>query len=238
MRIGLLGYGKMGRVIEELARERGHVIAWVADRDSRAALDAEKLRSADVVIEFSTPDAAVENIRFCAENKVPVVVGTTGWYARFAEIKEYIQQEDAALFYATNFSIGVNIFWEMNRILSGIMNEHRQYSALLEEIHHIHKLDEPSGTGITTAEGIIAEHDSYTQWALGREQATGTLPVASLREGEVPGTHRVVWTSAEDRIVLEHEAFGRKGFASGAILAAEWLAGKKGVFTMNDLLKG
>lgn len=228
----------MGRVIEELARERGHEIAWTADRDNRSALDAEKLRSADVVIEFSTPDAALENIRFCAENKVPVVVGTTGWYARFGEIKELIQQEGSALFYATNFSIGVNIFWQMNRILSGIMNEHRQYSPLLEEIHHVHKLDEPSGTGITTAEGIIAEHDSYTQWALGGQQAAGILPVVSLREGEVPGTHRVTWTSPEDRIVLEHEAFGRKGFATGAILAAEWLAGKKGVYTMTDLLNG
>jgi len=238
MRIGLLGYGKMGRVIEELALKRGYEIVWKSDGDGHAPISPDELRLADVAIEFSTPASAVENIRMCAALQIPVVVGTTGWYARFDETAAYVREMDSALFYATNFSIGVNIFWKMNRILAGIMNEHSQYHATLEEVHHIHKLDEPSGTGITTAEGLIASHGAYTSWALGTEAEPGVLPVHSLREGEVPGTHRVLWSSNEDRIVLEHEAFGRQGFASGALHAAEWLRSRRGVFTMDDMLKG
>lgn len=235
MKIGLLGYGKMGKTIEEIALERGHEIVWKVNKENRNTLNASQVRLADVVIEFSRPEFAVENILFCAENNVPVVVGTTGWYNEFNTVSSSIKEHDAALFYATNFSIGVNLFWNLNKKLAMLMNQNPQYKASIEEIHHIHKLDEPSGTGITTAQGLIENHDAYSKWEL-NEAMDETLPIYSFREGEVPGTHRVIWKSEEDKIVLEHEAFGRKGFATGAVLAAEWICGKKGVFTMNDML--
>ncbi|HEY8367050.1 MAG TPA: 4-hydroxy-tetrahydrodipicolinate reductase [Bacteroidia bacterium] len=235
MKIGLLGYGKMGKTIEAIAIERGHSIAWKISKSNRGDLSPELLKEADVVIEFTRPEFAVENINFCIDNKVPVVVGTTGWYSEFEEIKSRTLHNKAALFYATNFSVGVNLFWKLNKQLAQLMNANPQYKAKIEEVHHIHKLDEPSGTGITTAEGIIENHEAYAKWKLNDASETN-LPIYSYREGEVPGTHRVIWTSEEDKIMLEHEAFGRKGFASGAVLAAEWLNGKEGVFTMTDML--
>lgn len=235
MKIGLLGYGKMGKTIEAIAIERGHNIAWKISKSNRAELNADLLIEADVVIEFTRPEFAVENINFCIDNKVPVVVGTTGWYSEFEEIKSKTLHNKAALFYATNFSVGVNLFWKLNKQLAQLMNVNPQYKAKIEEVHHIHKLDEPSGTGITTAEGIIENHEAYAKWKLNDASETN-LPIYSYREGEVPGTHRVIWTSEEDKIMLEHEAFGRKGFASGAVLAAEWLNGKEGIFTMTDML--
>lgn len=235
MKIGLLGYGKMGKTIEAIAIERGHNIAWKISKSNRAELNADLLKEADVVIEFTRPEFAVENINFCIDNKVPVVVGTTGWYSEFEEIKSRTLHNKAALFYATNFSVGVNLFWKLNKQLAQLMNANPQYKAKIEEVHHIHKLDEPSGTGITTAEGIIENHEAYAKWKLNDASETN-LPIYSYREGEVPGTHRVIWTSEEDKIMLEHEAFGRKGFASGAVLAAEWLNGKEGFFTMTDML--
>lgn len=235
MKIGLLGYGKMGKTIEAIAIERGHNIAWKISKSNRGDLSPELLKEADVVIEFTRPEFAVENINFCIDNKVPVVVGTTGWYSEFEEIKSRTLHNKAALFYATNFSVGVNLFWKLNKQLAQLMNANPQYKAKIEEVHHIHKLDEPSGTGITTAEGIIENHEAYAKWKLNDASETN-LPIYSYREGEVPGTHRVIWTSEEDKIMLEHEAFGRKGFASGAVLAAEWLNGKEGVFTMTDML--
>lgn len=235
MKIGLLGYGKMGKTIEAIAIERGHNIAWKISKSNRAELNADLLIEADVVIEFTRPEFAVENINFCIDNKVPVVVGTTGWYSEFEEIKSKTLHNKAALFYATNFSVGVNLFWKLNKQLAQLMNANPQYKAKIEEVHHIHKLDEPSGTGITTAEGIIENHEAYAKWKLNDASET-YLPIYSFREGEVPGTHRVIWTSEEDKIMLEHEAFGRKGFASGAVLAAEWLNGKEGIFTMTDML--
>jgi|SRR5690606_15868962 len=235
MKIGLLGYGKMGKTIEAIAIERGHNIAWKISKSNRAELNADLLIEADVVIEFTRPEFAVENINFCIDNKVPVVVGTTGWYSEFEEIKSKTLHNKAALFYATNFSVGVNLFWKLNKQLAQLMNANPQYKAKIEEVHHIHKLDEPSGTGITTAEGIIENHEAYAKWKLNDASETN-LPIYSYREGEVPGTHRVIWTSEEDKIMLEHEAFGRKGFASGAVLAAEWLNGKEGIFTMTDML--
>lgn len=235
MKIGLLGYGKMGKTIEAIAIERGHTVVWKISRGNRTELTSELLKEADVVIEFTRPEFAVENINFCIENKVPVVVGTTGWYNEFENLKTKTLHNQASLFYATNFSIGVNLFWKLNKQLAQLMNSNPQYKAKIEEVHHIHKLDEPSGTGITTAEGIILNHDAYSAWKLHDDSETN-LPIYSYREGEVPGTHRVIWTSEEDKIMLEHEAFGRKGFASGAVLAAEWLKDKKGVFTMMDML--
>lgn len=236
MKIGLLGYGKMGKTIEQIAIERGHEIVWKIGQSNRDILDASLLKSADIVIEFSRPEYAVENILFCAQNNVPVVVGTTGWYSEFEAVSKAVLNSQSALFYATNFSIGVNLFWEMNQKLAQLMNHNKQYTARIEEIHHIHKLDEPSGTGITTAQGLIGNHDDYLSWEL-NQNAENVLPIYSFREGEVPGTHRVIWQSDEDKIVLEHEAFGRKGFAKGAVIAAEWTKGKIGVFTMSDLLK-
>lgn len=235
MKIGLLGYGKMGKTIESIALERGHTIAWKINKSNRKELTVELLKEADVVIEFTRPEFAVENIVFCIENNVPVVVGTTGWYSDFESIKSKTLHNQSALFYATNFSIGVNLFWKLNKQLAQLMNSNPQYKAKMEEIHHIHKIDEPSGTGITTAEGIIENHSAYNAWLL-NESAEDKLPIYSIREGEVPGTHRVIWTSEEDQILLEHEAFGRKGFATGAVLAAEWILNKKGVFTMTDML--
>lgn len=235
MRIGLLGYGKMGKEIERIALERGHEIAWKIQKENRNALDEAMLRKADVVIEFSQPATAVENILFCVRHKVPVVVGTTGWYAEMDKVRSEVLLQNAALFYATNFSIGVHLFWKLNQELALWMNGHKAYKVHVEEIHHIHKLDEPSGTGITTAEKIIGAHTDYDAWALeGKGEAV--LPIYSFREGEVPGTHKVIWQSAEDKIMIEHEAFGRTGFANGAVHAAEWLIGKTGIYTMSDML--
>ena len=235
MRIGLLGYGKMGKEIERIALKRGHEIAWKIQKENRSTLDEEMLRKADVVIEFSQPATAVENILLCVRHRVPVVVGTTGWYAEMDKVRSEVLLQNAGLFYATNFSIGVHLFWKLNRELAQWMNGHKAYKAHVEEIHHIHKLDEPSGTGITTAEKIIEAHTDYNTWALeGKDDAV--LPIYSFREGEVPGTHKVIWQSAEDKIMIEHEAFGRTGFAKGAVHAAEWIIGKTGIFTMSDML--
>lgn len=235
MRIGLLGYGKMGKEIERIALERGHEIAWKIQKENRSTLDEEMLHKADVVIEFSQPATAVENILLCVRHRVPVVVGTTGWYAEMDKVRSEVLLQNAGLFYATNFSIGVHLFWKLNRELAQWMNGHKAYKAHVEEIHHIHKLDEPSGTGITTAEKIIEAHTDYDTWAL-EGKGDGVLPIYSFREGEVPGTHKVIWQSAEDKIMIEHEAFGRTGFAKGAVHAAEWLIGKTGIFTMSDML--
>ena len=235
MRIGLLGYGKMGKEIERIALKRGHEIAWKIQKENRSTLDEEMLRKADVVIEFSQPATAVENILLCVRHRVPVVVGTTGWYAEMDKVRSEVLLQNAGLFYATNFSIGVHLFWKLNRELAQWMNGHKAYKAHVEEIHHIHKLDEPSGTGITTAEKIIEAHTDYNTWAL-EEKGDGVLPIYSFREGEVPGTHKVIWQSAEDKIMIEHEAFGRTGFAKGAVHAAEWLIGKTGIYTMSDML--
>lgn len=233
MKIALLGYGKMGKAIEKIAVERGHTISFKAN----GSFTAEEILGADVAIEFSIPEAAVSNIEKCFDVKVPVVVGTTGWYNEFNRIKERCISSNNALFYATNFSIGVNIFFEINKKLAQLMNPHEDYDVSMKEIHHVHKLDSPSGTGITLAEQIIEGLDRKTNWTENHSKNDNDLIIKAEREGEVPGTHIVKYESDIDQITIEHEAKGRTGFALGAVMAAEWIVGKHGVFTMKDMLK-
>lgn len=241
MNIALVGYGKMGREIEQIALQRGHTIVHKIDVDTKHLLAAETLQQADVAIEFTSPHSAVENIRACITAKVPVVVGSTGWYDKFDEVKALCDSQNSALFYATNFSLGVNIFFELNKKLAQLMDKAPNYEVTLTEIHHTAKLDAPSGTAITIAEGILGNLPRKTQWVntVGDEliaHQASDLWIKSLRIDPAPGTHTVEYTSDVDRIEITHEAFSRKGFALGAVLAAEYVAGKKGIFTMKDLL--
>lgn len=236
MRVILLGYGKMGKVIEGLALERGHTIVAHIDEENRAELDQFSPDTADVVIEFSHPDAAVQNLRDCLTLGLPVVCGTTGWLDHRAEIEELCRQRDGAFFYASNYSIGVNLLFRINRTLARLMAHQPQYRVTMTETHHVHKLDAPSGTALTLAEGILDYVPRYTTWVLGAESADNELPIVSLREGEVPGTHAVKYSSGVDDLEIIHTAYSREGFALGAIVAAEWLAGRQGIFGMDDLL--
>jgi 4-hydroxy-tetrahydrodipicolinate reductase len=238
MNIALIGYGKMGKAIEEVALKAGHQIV---SRIEKTDNFSEKLKGADVAIEFTNPEAAKSNIRHCFNSKVPVVVGTTGWYHDFEEISEMAKSMGVAMFYATNFSLGVNIFFELNKQLAKLMNQHQMYHPEIEEIHHLQKKDAPSGTAITLAEGLIANLDRKNSW-VNRDLQTNALinPLAldiyAKRIGEVPGTHTITYKSDIDEISITHQAFNRMGFASGAVKAAEWIIGKKGVFTMAEML--
>lgn len=236
MKIGLLGYGKMGHEIEKIARAHGHEICWTVTSATRETLTPALLTRADVVIEFTTPHAAPANLRFCLENGVPAVSGSTGWYAHLPELRAVCEKHTGALFYASNFSIGVNLFWAVNRYMAGLMARYPEYRAGIEEIHHTQKLDAPSGTAITLAEKTAAAHGTYSGWAHAGEASETQIPVRALRQDSVPGTHTLTWQSSVDKLVFTHEAFNRSGFASGAVKAAEWLIGKRGVFTMEDLL--
>lgn len=230
MKIALLGYGKMGKTIERLAQERGHEIVF------RITEDVEKfdLRQADVAIDFSVPDAAFDNITTCFQKQVPVISGTTGWLKKYPEAVELCEKNDAAFIYASNFSLGVNLFFELNKKLAAMMSKFPQYNISLEEIHHTQKLDAPSGTAITLAEQII-ENTTKTGWKLG-EASEEEIPITAKRIENVPGTHTINYDSPVDTIKIEHIAHSRDGFALGAIIAAEWLQHKKGVFTMKDVL--
>jgi 4-hydroxy-tetrahydrodipicolinate reductase len=236
MKIALLGYGKMGKTIEQLALNRNHEIVLRVDEHNAGTYSDAELLQADVAIEFSTPRSAFGNIMRCFQCNVPVVVGTTGWLDRIDEVKNTCHEHGQSFFYASNYSIGVNIFFRLNEQLARMMNGYGEYDVSLEEIHHIHKLDSPSGTGISLANGIIKNLDRKTSWVEGEKAVPGQLPIVSRREGEVPGTHTVLYKSETDTISITHEAHSRKGFALGAVIAAEWLSGKKGVFGMNDLL--
>ena len=238
MRIALLGYGKMGKMIERIAVSRGHQVVLVVDLDNRADCSVEQLRQADVAIEFTTPAVAVDNYKWCMDAGVPVVSGTTGWLDRWEEVVGYCREKGGGFFYASNFSIGVNIFFRLYKYLAKMMDNFRDYKIFIEETHHIHKLDAPSGTAITLAEGIIKNHSAYRSWKLyqGEELGEDVLPVAAKRIGEVPGIHGVTYKSAVDEIEIRHSAFSREGFAQGAVFAAEFLFGKKGVYGMDDLL--
>lgn len=236
MKIALLGYGKMGKTIEKIALSRGNeIVLKVDESNSRTYSDAE-LMQADVAIEFSTPESAYDNILRCFRCNVPVVVGTTGWLSKMDEVKQLCSEHGQSFFYASNFSIGVNIFFRLNEQLAKMMNSYGEYDVRMEEIHHIHKLDSPSGTAITLANGIIKNLERKTKWVEGVQAQPGEIPIASKREGEVPGTHSITYQSEVDTITITHEAHSRQGFALGAVVAAEWLPGKKGVFGMNDLL--
>ncbi|MBL4625502.1 MAG: 4-hydroxy-tetrahydrodipicolinate reductase [Flavobacteriales bacterium] len=232
MKIALLGYGKMGKAIEEIALKRGHSIVLKANH----SVEERLVSSADVAIDFSAPETVVDNIQKCFTVNVPVVVGTTGWYERFNEVDRLCEIGDHSLFHATNFSIGVNIFFEVNKTLAKLMNSQTDYEIEMKEIHHTQKLDSPSGTAITLADGIIDNIDRKLGWNEGSPIEDSVL-VQSYREGDVPGTHIISYENEIDKIEIKHEAKGRIGFATGAVLAAEWLQNKKGIYTMKDLLK-
>jgi 4-hydroxy-tetrahydrodipicolinate reductase len=242
MKIALLGYGKMGKAIEAIAIERGHSVVLKVDQHNADSIIAEELKQADVAIEFSTPDSVIGNMEHCFHAGVPVVVGTTGWGDKMELVAEKRKTHDAVLFHASNFSLGVNLFFRLNKKLAELMKPYPEYQVALEEIHHIHKLDSPSGTGITLAEGILSVYTDKKSWKDYRDEAPAktdayVLPIVSKRIGEVPGTHSITYSSAIDKITITHEAFSRQGFAQGAVVAAEWLIGKKpGIYGMNDLL--
>ncbi len=239
MKIALIGYGKMGRAIERLALAKGYDVPQVFDETNLAEFTVENLRKTDVAIEFSTPNSAADNILKCFEAGVPVVCGTTGWLDRMEEIKKVCLEKNQAFLYASNFSIGVNLFFKLNEYLAELMKGHPEYFPSMEEIHHVHKKDAPSGTAITLANGLIKAHGDISKWVLDDddyERIDGELPINSIRIGEVPGTHIVFYTSESDEIKISHEAYSRRGFAEGAVHAAAWLVGKKGVFNMGDML--
>lgn len=237
MKIGIIGYGKMGKTIEKIAKDRNHVICGIVDPTNEQKIEDLKNIGADVAIEFTAPEAAAENIRKCLEQGLPVVSGSTGWLDRYDEILAICRAKGGSFFYASNFSLGVNLFFKLNKELAGMMNQFRQYEAEIEEIHHTQKLDKPSGTAITLAEGLIEAHEHYQEWALDFSTAENALTVKSVREPDVPGTHIIKFTSEEDVIEIKHTAKGRHGFALGAVKVAEWLPGKQGAFSMDDYLK-
>lgn len=236
MKIALIGYGKMGHAIEAVAKERLHTIVSVIDMDNPEDFDSPQFLSADVAIEFSQPQSAFDNYLKCFERNIPVVAGTTGWLAHWEEIKSRCTEGNHTFFYASNYSIGMNIFFALNKYLAKIMNHFPSFDVKMEEIHHIHKLDSPSGTAITLAEDILENIDRKKQWKEGMEGAGDDLPIHSRREGEVPGTHEVIYESDADVIRIQHSAKSRKGLALGAVLAAEFTKGKKGFLSMNDIL--
>jgi len=235
MKIALIGYGKMGHAIEEVAIERGHSVVSVIEIDNLEDFDSPQFLSADVAIEFSQPHSAFSNYVKCFERNIPVVAGTTGWLARLHEVKSLCADGNKTFFYASNYSIGVNIFFAINKYLAKIMNNFPAYEVRMEEIHHIHKLDSPSGTGITLANDIIENIKRKKQWKEGREGTVDDLLIHCRREGEVPGIHEIIFESDADTIRLQHSAKSRKGFALGAVLAAEFVIGKKGFLSMNDM---
>ena len=231
MKIALLGYGRMGKAIEQIAIERGHTIVAKVDKNENQG----NLSEADVAINFSVPDAAVANIKAAMEKQIPVVCGTTGWLKHLKEVEDYCTHNKSAFIYASNFSVGVNLFFKLNKILAKLMHPHKSYTPQMKEIHHIHKLDAPSGTAITLAEGVF-DQSEYTDWSIDQTKGGTTLPITVERTGEVPGTHSIEYKSSVDSISIQHEAHSRQGFALGAVIAAEWIQNKKGVFTMNDVL--
>jgi 4-hydroxy-tetrahydrodipicolinate reductase len=241
MKIALIGYGKMGKTLEKVALLRGHQVVLRIDVDNRE--DFDRLAEADVAIEFTRPESAVQNLEKCIAAGVPVVCGTTGWLSEFERISALCKDKNSAFFYASNYSIGVNIFFEINRQLAKMMNDYPMYDVSMAEIHHTQKLDAPSGTAITLAQGIVKNIARKTNWVTNTEGAASTTPVGesdisilAKRIDPAPGTHAVQYNSPIDSIEITHTAHSREGFATGAVVAAEWLVGKKGVFSMSDLL--
>lgn len=237
MNIALIGYGKMGHEIEKIALQRGHNIVSIIDMNNLEEFNSPAFKSADVAIEFSTPDSAIQNYRKCFEVGVAVVAGTTGWLEHLDEVKRACVEQGKTFFYASNYSLGVNIFFALNKYLAKIMNNYPSYEVKMEEVHHIHKLDAPSGTAITLAEDLIKEVDRKERWSLEVEEKQTDLPIHCIREGEVPGIHEIIYESEADIISIKHDAKSRVGFALGAVLAAEFTNGKKGFLGMGDMLK-
>ncbi|MDO9152885.1 MAG: 4-hydroxy-tetrahydrodipicolinate reductase [Paludibacter sp.] len=237
MKIALIGYGKMGKIIERIAHERGHEIVSVIDIENIEDFDSEAFHKADVAIEFTTPKVALENIRYAFGAGVPVVSGTTGWIKNVSELKNEIETGGNTLFWSSNFSLGVNIFMAANKYLAKIMNQFPEYHVEMTEVHHTQKLDAPSGTAITLAEGIFENLDRKKLWVKENGTKPEELAIKSIRRGEVSGIHTIRYESAVDTIEITHDAKSREGFALGAVVAAEFTAGKKGLLGMEDLLK-
>jgi 4-hydroxy-tetrahydrodipicolinate reductase len=246
MKIALLGYGKMGKIIEKIAIDRKHEIVLKIEQENQQELTVENLQKADVAIEFSTPGTALSNIEQCIMAGTPVVVGTTGWHSNIDAVKDLCEQNNGSLIYATNFSVGVNIFFHVNKVLAKLMNNYPYYEVQVEEIHHTQKLDSPSGTAITIAEGIIENIDTKRSWTnvltAGDDEATeanvedsSEVLIESFRIENVPGTHTVIYDSEVDSIEFKHTAHNRNGFALGAVLAAEWIQNKKGFYSVQDM---
>ena len=231
MKIALVGYGKMGKIIDEIATQRNHEIVARLNESPTSG----NLNNADVVIEFSNPEVAFNNIKTCLENKIPVICGTTGWLDQKPEIEKIAAENNTAFLYGSNFSLGVNLFFALNEKLANLMKNFPEYNVQLEEIHHTHKKDAPSGTAISLAEGIIKNDQRFVGWKL-EETKEKELGIFAIREDEVPGTHSVFYKSSVDEIEIKHTAYSRNGFALGAVIAAEWIQGKTGNFSMKDVL--
>ncbi|MBN1990439.1 MAG: 4-hydroxy-tetrahydrodipicolinate reductase [Bacteroidales bacterium] len=236
MKIALIGYGKMGHEIEKVANERNHEIVLIVDKDSSQMLTTEALSRAEVAIEFSTPESAFANVTACINAHTPVVCGTTGWLDKLEEVKKLLAENDGSLFYASNYSLGVNLFFKMNEILAQVLSSTSNgYTPSIQEIHHTQKLDAPSGTAITLAE-IVSHNLHLNGWSLLPSTEEGKIPIEAIREGNVPGTHTITYQSEQDELILTHKAKSRRGFALGAVIAAEYTAANKGFLTMDNLL--
>ncbi|HEX8548090.1 MAG TPA: 4-hydroxy-tetrahydrodipicolinate reductase [Cytophagaceae bacterium] len=237
MKILILGYGKMGKTIEGIAINRNHSVPYKIDFHNQQDLQKVKSGDADVAIEFSQPESAYSNIKYCLENNIPIVSGTTGWLDKKKELDEICLKNGGAFFYASNYSVGVNLFFHFNQILAKIMSNYPDYDVRMEEIHHTEKKDAPSGTAITLAEGILGNLPSKQKWVNEEAKSGIDLSIISKRIENVPGTHTINYNSAVDSIEIKHTAHTRQGFAEGAVIAAEWIQGKSGIFGMNDMLK-
>lgn len=237
MNIGIIGYGKMGKAIEQLALQRGHNIAVIVDENNSEDIAAQLKGKVDVAIEFTTPESGKNNVFDCIEAGIPIVSGTTGWNVVEVKMQKICEEKNTSFFYASNFSIGVNIFTEVNEKLASLLSDFESYDAKMQETHHIHKLDKPSGTAISLANGIFKNNKKYVNWELKPVNDIRNLEIESLREGEIIGDHKIIWESEIDTIEISHSAKNRIGFALGAVLAAEFVYDKVGFYTMRDLLK-
>lgn len=238
MNIALVGYGKMGKAIEVIAKKRNHTIKTICN--SKHPIETADFSDVDVAIEFSTPEQAIKHIRFLADKNIPIVVGTTGWNDQLESISEAVEKKKGALLYASNFSVGVNLFFKLNNYLAKLMNNHPHYYASMQEVHHTEKLDAPSGTAITLAEGIIQGHEAISNWSCPQHptqnEFNGGIEIEAIRKSGVFGIHQINYSSPIDEIQIKHKANNRDGFAEGAVIAAEWLQKKEGVYTMDDVL--
>ena len=237
MRVAIIGYGKMGHEIEQVLLQRGHSVTLIIDQHNAEDLCAEKLADVDVAIEFTTPDTAYTNVRTCIECGTPVVSGTTGWHDRLEELQALCREKNSTMIWSSNYSLGVNITFRLNRYLAEIMNRFDAYNVAIEEIHHTQKKDAPSGTAITLAEGILANVERKQSWVNEPTTDAEAIEITSLREGTVPGTHTVTYTSEDDKIEIKHTLFSRRALALGAVVAAEFIAPRKGVFTIDDMFE-
>ena len=241
MKVAIIGYGKMGRTIEQVLRERGHEVGLIIDVNNTNELNAKKLQGIDVAMEFTAPDTAFDNVRKCLEAGIPVVCGTTAWSARLSEIEEICRRKEGAMFYASNFNVGVHVVFDLNRRLAAMMNRFPEYDVTIEEVHHTQKKDAPSGTAVVMADDVVAALDRKQKWVGQTTVTPEELEVLSIRRSVSPGTHTVTYESPVDMITLTHDIKSRRGLALGAVMAAEYLisqvaAGNKGMFMMNDLL--